>query len=109
MPDFTQEVRLKRGEDMIFQWTDDRPDDPYLYGFVSFVDSLGMLQFCIGPNTGQLVIPPEVVETLPDSGFIQMGLFSHRPVRAPADSPLAGRRIDLLGVACQESRFFVEP
>lgn len=106
-PDFTEEVVIAPGKELPVLWTDDAPsDDPYLYGFVSFADALGARYFCVGPKHGVMKIPPEVTADLPPTGFIQHGILSHRAVAIEdPDSPLDGRRIDLIGISCQESRF----
>jgi hypothetical protein len=100
VPSFDDEIVIRPDEELAIAWTDNEPrDDAYLYAFVTFRDALGLNYMCVGPNTGVMTIPKEVMNDLPDGGFIQHGLLSHRPV------DLQGRRFDLFGISCHEARF----
>jgi hypothetical protein len=99
-PNLKETVLINRNEDFPLTWTDDAPDDdPFLYGFTAFGDALGVRIFCIGPNTGVMVVPSEVFPAIPPAGWMQHGLLSHRVVG------IDGRRVDLFGVSCDEGAY----
>ena len=103
-PNLSQHVEIPPAEDFPFIWTDDAPDeDPFLFAFVGFADSLGANYFCIGPNNGGMLIPQEVLDDLPATGVVQFGLLSHRAVQLGDQE----KRVDLLGLNCAESQYTI--
>ncbi len=101
-PDMTNQVPLSLNEDLVFQWSSSS-DDPYDFAFVLVADFIGPIYFCIGPQTGHMTIPKEVVASLPPSGQLLHGVQNHR-VEVVDD-----RRVDLIGVNCVNGDYFIDP
>jgi hypothetical protein len=93
-PDMNSYVQIPAGESFPFIWESTESTDPFQFSFVAFGDPFGPLFICIGPDLGVMEIPASVIDELPQSGYVQHGIFNHR-VEA-----LDERRLDLIGISC---------
>jgi hypothetical protein len=89
------------GEDFPLIWEAPENVDEYQFAFVSFGDQVDPMIYCIGPNSGSMEIPAELIDTLPAGGQILHGVFSHRV------EPINDRRLDFLGINCRLSQFVI--
>ena len=100
-PNMKETVLVPTGEDFPLIWDAPENVDEYEFAFVSFGDQVDPMIYCIGPNSGSMEIPSELIDTLPAGGQILHGVFSHRV------ETINDRRLDFLGINCQLSEFII--
>jgi MYXO-CTERM domain-containing protein len=101
-PNMDDQVLIPRNEDFVFEW-DSSSDDPFDFAFVMVSDFIGPVSFCIGPQSGFMTIPKEVIAGLPQSGLLLHALVNHRV------QEVDGRRVDFIGVNCVLGDYIVDP
>lgn len=103
--DYFAGVELTRGQDFTPTWENAEPanaNGPATLSFMGFVGLTGKVEaYCIKTsNTGELTIPYEVYDVVPDTGYLLMGTFTHTAWKDEQDA-----KIDVLGVNCKLSQY----
>jgi hypothetical protein len=112
-PAFANGVEVANTGDFTLTWGDEGNDlipadtGPGMLSLVAFaIPGVGVSHLCVGPDTGTIVVPSDMVEeaaTLAgDAGKATLlrGKLSHQLVEVLTNEGGTGRRIDMLGIYC---------
>ena len=92
-------VELKKGQDVLFRWEEVEPPDPTVVTGAAIVfvpDDLSQPTACISANSGEFVVPGEVIDSFSDdSGIMLIGTAANEAVLTDD-----GRMIQQWGINC---------
>ena len=110
-------VVLTPGQDITFTWTQaaqpNKPQDRDVMALVGFAGASGISVLCVEPDDGSITVPGAMVDKVfakyPTGGVIVRQTFTH-VVRELVDrNGPTGRRVDFIGVWCNNANWTPAP
>lgn len=104
---FDDELEITGGEDFTLTWIGSDQANAG-YALMGFIDDGGLQYLCVDDSPdGSMTVPQSIVDSIPATGSILHGVFSHSMVNVDDPDP-EGRRFDLLGLSCKLTSYAVQ-